>query len=111
MTDPYEPPGGGQPPQYGQFGQPPYGYPVTPKSNDAVIALVAAIASWVICPVVPSIVALVYAGRARQAILASGGALAGQGMVTAARVLAWLHLVVAAVFLVVLVVLILVYAR
>jgi hypothetical protein len=98
--------------QYGRvpYGSPPYGqpggYPVPQNSNDAVVALVAAIASWVICPIVPSIVALVYAGRARRAILASGGALTGSGMVTAARVLAWVHLVLAAVLLVVLVVLI-----
>jgi uncharacterized membrane protein len=81
-----------------------YGTPRT--SNDAVIALVAAIASWVICPVVPTIVALVYAGRAQRAITASGGALTGSGMVTAARVLSWVHLALAAVVVVVLIVLI-----
>jgi hypothetical protein len=96
MSDQYSatPSPGYGPPAYG----PPYSAPR--NSNDAVIALVAAIVSWVICPIVPAVVALVYAGRAQQAITASGGALGGQSMVTGARVIAGIHLVLAAVFLV-----------
>jgi len=97
VTDPYnQPPGYGQqgqnpPPGYGQG--PPYGYPYPQQnSQDAVIALVASLLSFVICPVIPAIVALVFASRASQAIAASGGALGGQSMVTAAKVIAWVHL-------------------
>jgi hypothetical protein len=106
MTDQF-----GQPPQYGASGYPQAPYPVVRNSQDAVIALVAAIASWVICPIVPAIIALVYASRAEQAIAASGGALTGQGMVTGARVIAWVHLALAAVFAVVAVVLIVAFLR
>ncbi len=102
MTDPY-----GQPPQFGGPGYPAPAYgpgagnPSVKNSDDALIALVAAIASWVICPVVPSIVALVYAGKATQAIAASGGALGGSSMVTAARLIAWIHLALLGVFVLV----------
>jgi peptidoglycan/LPS O-acetylase OafA/YrhL len=99
MTDPYTPPPGyGQnpPPGYGQA--PPYGYPYPQQnSQEAVIALVAALLSFVICPVIPAIVALVYAGRASRTIAASGGALGGQSMVTAAKIIAWVHLVLVVV--------------
>jgi hypothetical protein len=96
VTDPnIPPPGYGQspPPGYGQ-SPPPYGYPY-PQQNapDAVIALVASLLSFVICPIIPAIVALVYAGRATTAIAASGGALGGQSMVTAAKIISWIHLV------------------
>lgn len=51
-----------------------------------------AILSFVVCPVIPAIAALVVASTAKRNIEASGGALEGDGLVTAARVLAWIHL-------------------
>ena len=44
------------------------------------------------CPVVLPIVALVLARSAELAIDNSGGALGGRGLVTAARVIAWIQL-------------------
>jgi hypothetical protein len=69
--------------------------PVSPPRTEpkAVIALVLAVAAYT--PTVPflgAIAALVLARMARRDIDASGGALTGRGMVTAARVLAWVHL-------------------
>ena len=48
--------------------------------------------SWFVCPIVLAIVALVLAKSADDTIAASGGALGGGGLVTAARVIAWIHL-------------------
>ena len=109
MTGYGTPQGDGQP-QYAvpQHGAPVWGgpYPPVQNSQDAVIALVAAIASWVICPVIPAIVALVFAKKAEQAIAGSRGALGGQGMVTGARIIAWIHLGLVAAFLAVVLVLV-----
>lgn len=61
----------------------------------AVVAVVLALAAWT--PVVPflgAVVALFLAGGAERRIRSSRGALTGLGLVTAARVLSWLHLVV-----------------
>ena len=48
--------------------------------------------SWFLCPIVLAIVALVLAKSADDTIAAAGGALGGGGLVTAARVIAWIHL-------------------
>ncbi len=58
--------------------------------------MAAAIASWFLCPVVLAVVALVLAHSADQTIDASAGSLGGRGLVTAARVVAWIHLALAA---------------
>jgi hypothetical protein len=86
-------PGYGPPPGYGQqpgYGYPPYGVPTT--EGNALAALLLAIASFLICPVIPAIIALVLANTAKRNIEASGGTKTGEGMVTAARVIAWIHL-------------------
>ncbi len=106
MTDPGQPQYGqpqyGQP-QYGQpqYGQPQYGgpYAAPQTSQDAVIALILAVGGWVLCPVILSVAALVYSGRAQRAIAASGGALTGSGLATAATVIAWVGIMVSVVFL------------
>lgn len=94
---PYDYPPTGYPPT----GYPPtgtgypggYPYPPAPQtSNDAVVALVLAILSWVVCPILPAIIALVYAGRAQREIDASGGRLGGAGMVTAAKIVSWINI-------------------
>jgi len=72
-------------------------YPASAPSEPlAIWALVCAIGSWVLLPVVLAIVALVLASQAKRAIAASGGATSGEGLITATRVIAWVHLIVVA---------------
>jgi hypothetical protein len=76
-------------------------YVVAPKtSNNAIVALVLAIASWVICPLIPAIVALVFANNAKKEIAASQGRVGGEGMVTASVVVAWINIGVTAALVV-----------
>jgi hypothetical protein len=121
--DPFgSPPGPGSSgqPQYGQpqYGQPQYGQPQygdqsqwggygpppqpwggpgpggpTQTETKAVVALVLAIASWLLIPVVPAVAALFVGSAARRDIDASGGRLTGDGLVTAAKVVAWANIV------------------
>jgi hypothetical protein len=58
----------------------------------AIGALVCAIASFVLCPVVPAVAALVLAQHARNRIDDAMGRLGGTGLVTAARIIAWINL-------------------
>lgn len=90
MSSPY------QPPSYGPGPPDPYAAPPRTEPK-AVIALVLAVAAWLpIVPFVGAIAALVLCGMARRDIVASRGALVGLGMVSAARVIAWVHLIVVA---------------
>jgi len=100
-SDPFSNPGPQQPtPGYGQqpygqqpYGQQPYGSGLgTQTETKAIVALVLAIGSFLVFPIVPAIVALVLAGKARRDIDASGGRLTGAGLVTAAKVVAWVNL-------------------
>ena len=86
------PPPGYAPPGYG-YG--PYGGQQT--EGMAIGALVSAIGAFVVCPVIPAIVALVLAAQAQARIDASGGRLTGTGLVTAARVVAVVNLGLAVV--------------
>jgi hypothetical protein len=91
------PPGYGAPPPpgYGGYGQQPYGYggyPQQETESSAVVALVLAIASFVVCPVIPAIVALVLANNADAAIQASGGRKTGEGLTKAARIVSWINI-------------------
>ncbi len=71
-----------------------YGPPPRQETESkAIIALVCAVASFVVLPLVPAVVALVLASSARERIDASGGWLTGEGLVTAARVIAWVNIV------------------
>jgi hypothetical protein len=87
------------PPQQ-PYGTSPYPYPpAAPRtSNSAVAALVLAIASFVACPVIAAIIALVLAASASHEIHESGGWITGEGLVTAAKVIAWIHLALFVVF-------------
>ncbi len=86
-------------PAYG-YGPPPgapaaaYGGPgaAPATSGKAIAALVCAIGSWALFPVIPAIVALVLAGQARAEIQAGGGRVSGAGLVTASKIVAWLNL-------------------
>jgi hypothetical protein len=71
----------------------PQGPPARQETESkAIIALVCAIGSFLVFPLVPAIVALVLASSARERIDASGGWLTGDGLVTAARVIAWCNI-------------------
>ena len=91
------PPGYGTPPGYG-YQQPGYGYQTpgygyAPKTDgSAVAALVLAISSFVICPLITAVVALFLASGAGRRIDQSGGTLEGRGMVTAAKIISWINI-------------------
>ncbi len=83
------------PPGYG-YG---YGQPQRQTSSDAIVALVLAILSWAVCPFVLAIVALIFASKASKAIAASNGWVEGSGMVTAARIIAWINIAFGILFI------------
>ena len=61
-------------------------------SNKAVVAMVMAILSFVVCPVILAIAALIVGGQAKSEIRASNGWLTGDGLVTGAKILAWVNI-------------------
>lgn len=98
------PPGYGQPPGYGVpgYGRPP-GYAPRQTESTAIIALVLAGASWLVCPFVLAIAALVVGSNAQRKIEADPGRLDGGQLVTAAKIVAWINIAVsvaAGVFLI-----------
>ncbi|HEV3232194.1 MAG TPA: hypothetical protein VG245_08060 [Candidatus Dormibacteraeota bacterium] len=96
----YPPPQPGYPPPPQPY-QPQPGYaagytpPASPPTNGkAVLALVLAIIGLVTCTgIVLGPVALVMAGGARREISGSGGSQSGDGVVSAARVVGWIDLI------------------
>lgn len=70
---------------------PPYG-PVPQTSTNAIAALVLSIVAWLICPIIPAIIALVFASKADKEIAASNGWVTGGGLVTAAKIVAWINI-------------------
>jgi hypothetical protein len=86
---PYVPPPHGTPAYGAPYGYQGYAPPQT--EGTAVAALVASIVSWVFCPLIPAIVALVLAPGAKRKIEQSGGRLTGLGLVTAAQWIAWIN--------------------
>jgi len=72
------------------------GYPAQfPKSSTyAVVSLVLAIGSFVLCPVILAIAALVVASSADREIKASNGWITGDGMVKAAKIIAWINIAI-----------------
>jgi hypothetical protein len=82
------PPAGYPPPGY-----PPYGYPpAQTTSTKAVIALILSILSWVLCPVIPAIVALVLVKQSNEEIAASQGRVGGEGLNTASKIVSWINI-------------------
>ena len=81
------------PPAYPPAG---YGYqqapPAAQTSSNAVIAIILAAVSWAVCPIIAAIVALIFAHQGSKEIEASGGRVQGQGLVTAARWVAWINI-------------------
>jgi hypothetical protein len=81
MTGPPPPPPGSQP------------FPTGGRTDGAAIAaLILAISSFVICPVIPAVVALVVTSTARKNIAASGGVLQGENLCQVATVVAWINI-------------------
>lgn len=70
-------------------------------SSNAIVALILAVVSWAVCPIIPAIVALVLAASAAKEIAASGGRIQGQGLVTAARIVSWVNIGIWAAVLVI----------
>jgi len=71
---------------------PPAYTPVPQTSNSAIIALVLSIVAWVVCPIIPAIIALVFANKADKEIAVSNGWVTGGGLVTAAKIVSWINI-------------------
>jgi len=56
------------------------------------VGLVLAIISWLLCPVIPAIVALVLANRSSREIAESAGQVGGAGLNTATRIISWINI-------------------
>jgi hypothetical protein len=80
----YTPP----PPGYGGYSQ----RPSAQTEGTAITVLVLAIVSFVVCPIIPAVVALFMCPGARRKIEGSGGALTGEGLVTAAKIISWVNI-------------------
>ena len=78
--------------------------PAAQTSSNGVIAFVLALASWILLPLVLAIVALVFAKKADDEVAASGGRIQAGGLVTAAKIIAWINIAVAAAGLLLLVI-------
>jgi len=102
----YGVPPGPPPPGYGppaEPGMPPaYGSWTGPSrvSTQAVVALVLALASYAVLPLIASVAALYVAASARREIAASGGQVGGAGLARVARVLAIINVVLCLLVLV-----------
>jgi hypothetical protein len=60
--------------------------------GNAIAALVVAICSFIVCPLIPAVVALFLASSAKRNIDASNGALDGEALVTAARIISFINI-------------------
>lgn len=117
-SSPYEPQGGGPEQQPGQYPYPssgpvgpapgqaavpyaggPYAQyaPAPPKNDLGTISLVCGILSWVVCPLVLGVVAIVTGTASRKAI--REGLANNSGSATAGLVLGWLNVGLVGVFL------------
>ena len=61
-------------------------------STKAIVGLVLAILSWLLCPVIAAIPALFVARASDKEIAASGGRISGAGLNTATRIVAWINI-------------------
>ena len=98
-----------QPPaQQGNWQQAPDGSWVqssgAQSSGKATAALVLGILGLVFCPLICSVLALVFGYQGRGEIDASGGRLTGRGNATAGIVLGWIGVVICALFLMLIVI-------
>ena len=61
-------------------------------SGNSIVALVLSITSWVVCPIVFAIIALVFASKADKEIAASNGSVGGGAFVTASKIISWINI-------------------
>jgi hypothetical protein len=66
------------------------------------VGLVLAITSWIVCPIILAIVALVLAKKSGEEIAASQGRVGGGGLNTATKILSWINIGLYAAILVIL---------
>jgi hypothetical protein len=87
----YGPPGYG-PPGYGPpgYGPPAYGAPAPGTEGMAIGSLISGIVGVTLCPLVGSVLALVFGYSARRRIRESGGAVGGDGIATAGVILGYI---------------------
>ena len=84
------------------YAYPPAGYPpAQATSTNAIVGLVLAITSWIVCPIVLAIVALVLAKKSGEEIAASQGRVGGGGLNTATKILSWINIGLYAAILVI----------
>ena len=84
------------------YAYPPAGYPpAQTTSTNAIVGLVLAITSWIVCPIVLAIVALVLAKKSGEEIAASQGRVGGGGLNTATKILSWINIGLYAAILVI----------
>jgi hypothetical protein len=71
-----------------------FGAPVInpPTSSNAIVSLVLAIMSWVVCPIIFAIIALVFANKADKEIAGRQGQLGGSSLVLAAKIVSWINI-------------------
>ena len=85
--------------------------PAPNTSVMAIVALVLAVASFALCPLLPAIASLILAHLADKEIRGSNGALQGQGLSTAAKIVSWVNIGISvAVSIIALVVLVFIVA-
>lgn len=65
-------------------------------STNAIVGFVLSILSWILCPIIPAIIALFLARSSDREIAASGGRVGGSTLNTATRVISWINIVVMA---------------
>lgn len=91
------PPGPPPPPLPFGTGVPTGYQPPQATNTNAIVAICCAAGAWLVCPVIPAIVAIVFARKAEEEIAAGGGVERGQDLARIARILAWVHLAFIAV--------------
>ncbi len=97
-----------QPVRQGNWQQAPDGSWIqvagTRSSGDATASLVLGILGLVLCPLICSVLALVFGYQARAEIDASGGRIGGRGSATAGVVLGWVGVAIVALFVLLIVI-------
>jgi len=61
-------------------------------SSDAIVAFVLSLISWIACPIVFAVVALIFAMKAEKSIATSAGQVSGGGLLLAAKLIAWINI-------------------
>jgi len=61
-------------------------------SSDVIVAFVLSLISWIACPIVFAVVALIFAMKADKSISTSVGQVSGGGLLLAAKLVAWINI-------------------